>query len=47
MIRMRDRFIASVERQADRLIRLVNDLLVLSRGQPGLGLRCERLDLSS
>jgi len=43
----RDRFLASVERQADRLIRLVNDLLLLSRADnQALGLRRERLDLS-
>ena len=43
----RDRFLASIERQADRLIRLVNDLLLLSRADAqALSLRCERLDLS-
>ncbi len=43
----RDRFLASIERQADRLIRLVNDLLLLSRADSqALSLRSERLDLA-
>jgi signal transduction histidine kinase len=42
----RDRFLASIEGQTDRLIRLVNDLLLLSRADSqALGLRLERVDL--
>ncbi len=43
----RDRFLAAIEGQTDRLIRLVNDLLVLSRADAqALALRLERLDLA-
>ena len=43
----RDRFLASIEGQTDRLIRLVNDLLLLSRADAqALALRSERLDLA-
>ena len=43
----RDRFLASIEGQTDRLIRLVNDLLLLSRADAqALALRFERLDLA-
>jgi two-component system OmpR family sensor kinase len=42
----RDRFLASIERQTDRLIRLVNDLLMLSRADAqALILRREQADL--
>ena len=44
----RDRFLASIEGQTDRLIRLVNDLLLLSRADAqALTLRLERVDLAS
>lgn len=43
---VRDRFLANVEGETDRLIRLVNDLLTLSRADSqGLALRREVLDL--
>jgi signal transduction histidine kinase len=42
----RDRFLASIESQTDRLIRLVNDLLVLSRADAqALTLRVSSVDL--
>jgi signal transduction histidine kinase len=44
---VRDRFLASVEDETDRLIRLVNDLLVLSRADSqALRLRREEFDLA-
>jgi signal transduction histidine kinase len=44
---VRDRFLATVETETDRLIRLVNDLLVLSRADSAaLNLRREPLDLA-
>ena len=43
----RDRFLASIENETDRLIRLVNDLLTLSRADAqSLNLRRERFDLT-
>lgn len=43
---VRDQFLASVEGETDRLIRLVNDLLILSRADSNaLSLRQEELDL--
>jgi signal transduction histidine kinase len=43
----RDRFLASIENETDRLIRLVNDLLTLSRADAqSLSLRRERFDLT-
>jgi signal transduction histidine kinase len=43
---VRDRFLASVEEETDRLIRLVNDLLILSRADSNaLSLRLEDVDL--
>lgn len=43
---VRDRFLETVESETDRLIRLVNDLLLLSRTDSGgLNLRCESLDM--
>lgn len=43
----RDRFLASIENETDRLIRLVNDLLTLSRADAqALTLRRERFDLT-
>ena len=43
----RDRFLASIENETDRLIRLVNDLLTLSRADAqSLHLRRERFDLT-
>jgi len=43
---VRDRFLASVETETDRLIRLVNDLLILSRADSqALKLKHERMDL--
>jgi signal transduction histidine kinase len=43
----RDRFLASIETETDRLIRLVNDLLTLSRADAqALVLRRERFDLT-
>jgi signal transduction histidine kinase len=43
----RDRFLASIESETDRLIRLVNDLLTLSRADAqALVLRRERFDLT-
>jgi signal transduction histidine kinase len=45
---VRDRFLASVEDETDRLIRLVNDLLILSRADSqALNLRHEKLDLEA
>jgi len=45
---VRDRFLETVERETDRLIRLVNDLLVLSRADSAaLDLRREEIDLSA
>jgi signal transduction histidine kinase len=45
---VRDRFLASVEDETDRLIRLVNDLLILSRADSqALKLRQEELELDS
>ncbi len=45
---VREKFLASIEDETDRLIRLVNDLLTLSRvDAQALGLRRERFDLSS
>lgn len=44
---VRDRFLGTVESETDRLIRLVNDLLVLSRADSGaLNLRCQASDLA-
>ncbi|MGC9350248.1 MAG: ATP-binding protein [Anaerolineae bacterium] len=44
---VRDRFLATVEHETDRLIRLVNDLLVLTRADAeALNLRREPLDLA-
>lgn len=46
-ISVRDRFLATVEAETDRLIRLVNDLLVLTRADAeALNLRREPLDLA-
>jgi signal transduction histidine kinase len=43
---VRDRFLASVEEETNRLIRLVNDLLILSRADSNaLSLRLEDVDL--
>jgi signal transduction histidine kinase len=43
----RDRFLASIENETDRLIRLVNDLLTLSRADAqSLSLRREQFDLT-
>jgi signal transduction histidine kinase len=43
---VRDHFLETVEGETDRLIRLVNDLLLLSRADSeALNLRCEPLDL--
>jgi two-component system OmpR family sensor kinase/two-component system sensor histidine kinase BaeS len=45
---VRDRFLETVETETDRLIRLVNDLLVLSRADSAaLNLRCAPLDLAA
>ena len=45
--KVRDRFLGTVERETDRLIRLVNDLLLLSRADSeALNLRREPLDLA-
>jgi signal transduction histidine kinase len=45
---VRDHFLASVEGETDRLIRLVNDLLILSRADSqALHLRHEQLDLQA
>jgi signal transduction histidine kinase len=45
---VRDRFLASVEDETDRLIRLVNDLLILSRADSqALNLRHKKLDLEA
>jgi signal transduction histidine kinase len=45
---VRDRFLETVEDETDRLIRLVNDLLILSRADSeALNLQCEPLDLGS
>jgi signal transduction histidine kinase len=44
---VRDRFLASVEDETDRLIRLVNDLLILSRADSqALNLQHEKIDLN-
>jgi signal transduction histidine kinase len=44
---VRDRFLATVEGETDRLIRLVNDLMLLSRADSeALNLRREALDLA-
>ena len=43
---VRDRFLETVEDETDRLIRLVNDLLILSRADSeALNLQCEPVDL--
>jgi signal transduction histidine kinase len=43
---VRDRFLETVEGETDRLIRLVNDLLILSRADSeALDLRCEAVDV--
>ena len=43
---VRDRFLGTVEAETNRLIRLVNDLLVLSRADSeALNLRCQRTNL--
>jgi len=43
---VRDRFLASIEGETDRLIRLVNDLLILSRADAqAIRLRRKRIDL--
>jgi signal transduction histidine kinase len=43
---VRDRFLETVEGETDRLIRLVNDLLILSRADSeALNLQCEPVDL--
>lgn len=45
-VSVRDRFLASMEDETDRLIRLVNDLLILSRADSNaLNLQCEAVDL--
>ncbi|MGC9522654.1 MAG: ATP-binding protein [Anaerolineae bacterium] len=45
-VTVRDRFLATVESETDRLIRLVNDLMVLTRADTeALNLRRETLDL--
>ena len=45
-VTVRDRFLETVEDETDRLIRLVNDLLVLSRADSdALNLQCETVDL--
>jgi two-component system phosphate regulon sensor histidine kinase PhoR len=45
---VRDRFLATVEDETDRLIRLVNDLLTLSRADSeALNLRRERVDVAA
>jgi signal transduction histidine kinase len=45
---VRDRFLASVESETDRLIRLVNDLLILSRADSqALKLRLEPVDVGA
>lgn len=42
---VRDRFLGTVDNETDRLIRLVNDLLVLSRADlDALNLRCQAID---
>jgi len=42
---VRDRFLGTVDNETDRLIRLVNDLLVLSRADSdALNLRCQAID---
>ena len=44
---VRDRFLETVENETDRLIRLVNDLLILSRADSeALDLRLQRVDLA-
>ena len=43
---VRDRFLASIEGETDRLIRLVNDLLILSRADAqAIRLHCKEIDL--
>lgn len=45
--RVRDRFLETMESETDRLIRLVNDLLLLSRADSeALNLQCEPVDLA-
>jgi signal transduction histidine kinase len=45
--KVRDRFLETIERETDRLIRLVNDLLILSRADSeALNLHREALDLA-
>jgi signal transduction histidine kinase len=45
---VRDRFLETVEDETDRLIRLVNDLLILSRADSdALNLQCQPVDLIS
>jgi signal transduction histidine kinase len=45
---VRDRFLETMEDETDRLIRLVNDLLILSRADSqALNLQCEPADLGS
>jgi signal transduction histidine kinase len=47
-LKARDKFMASIEGETDRLIRLVNDLLILSRADSqALALRRERFDLAA
>lgn len=47
-LQVREKFLASIEDETDRLIRLVNDLLTLSRvDSQALALRRERFDLTS
>jgi signal transduction histidine kinase len=44
----RGRFLASMDRETDRLIRMVNDLLILARAESGvLNLRCAPVDLAA
>lgn len=46
-VQVRDRFLASIERETDRLIRLTQDLLTLTRADvEGFKLRKENVDLS-
>jgi signal transduction histidine kinase len=46
-LEVRDRFLETIENETDRLIRLVNDLLLLSRADSeALNLRRERVDLN-
>ena len=47
-IAVRDSFLASIEQETDRLIRLVNDLLILSRADSGaLALHVKPVDLTA